>query len=85
MTKGLSTDVIGILSLMFKVDLFFYKTSLIWHDLIKLDFTNNCFEKATGRISKIEINSISNNDERKLLVDLNLLCLLGHQIDLACI
>lgn len=73
MTKGISTDVIGILSLMIKVNLFFYKTSLIWHDLRKFDFTNNCFEKATALISKVEINSISDNDERKLLVDLNLL------------
>ncbi|XP_022891738.1 TPR repeat-containing protein ZIP4 [Olea europaea var. sylvestris] len=68
----LSADVAGIPSPAIKAGLFFYKTGLIWHDLKNFDFANNCFEKAADLISKVEINSISDNDERKLLLDLNL-------------
>ncbi|KAL2541240.1 TPR repeat-containing protein ZIP4 [Abeliophyllum distichum] len=68
----LTADVAGIPSPAIKAGLFFYKTGLIWHDLEKFDLSNNCFEKATDLISKVEINSISDNDERKLLLDLNL-------------
>lgn len=68
----LAAEVTGIPSPAFKSASFYYKTGLIWHDLKKFDLANACFEKATDLISKIEINSISENDERKLLLDLNL-------------
>ncbi|XP_041993499.1 TPR repeat-containing protein ZIP4-like [Salvia splendens] len=67
-----TSDVAGIPSPAFKAALFFYKTGLVWFDLRKFDFANNCFEKATDLVSNIEINSVSDYDERKLLLDLNL-------------
>ncbi|KAK6163941.1 hypothetical protein DH2020_000805 [Rehmannia glutinosa] len=68
----LTADVVGIPSPGFKAALFYYKTGLIWHDLRKFDLANNCFEKATDLVSNIEINSVSDDDERKFLLDLNL-------------
>ncbi|XP_057782875.1 TPR repeat-containing protein ZIP4 [Salvia miltiorrhiza] len=65
-------DVAGIPSPAFKAALFFYKTGLVWYDLRKFDLANTCFEKATDLVSNIEINSVSDDDERKLLLDLNL-------------
>lgn len=67
-----TADVVGIPSPAFKAALFFYKTGLIWYDLRKFDFANTCFEKATDLVANIEINSVSDDDERKLLLDLNL-------------
>lgn len=68
----LTADVAGIPSPAFKSALFFYKTGLVWYDLKKFDSANNCFEKATDLVSNIEINSVSDDDERKLILDLNL-------------
>ncbi|CAA0833545.1 TPR repeat-containing protein ZIP4 [Striga hermonthica] len=68
----LTADVAGIPSPASKAALFYYKTGLIWYDLKKLDLANNCFEKATDLVSNIEIHSISDDDERKFLLDLNL-------------
>lgn len=67
-----TADVAGIPSPSFKAALFFYKTGMIWYDLKKFDSANTCFEKATDLVSNIEINSVSDDDERKLLLDLNL-------------
>ncbi|KAL6522328.1 hypothetical protein OROHE_016881 [Orobanche hederae] len=68
----LTADVAGIPSPAFKAALFYYKTGLIWYDLKKLELANTCFEKATDLVSNIEINSLSDDDERKFLLDLNL-------------
>ncbi|GER55001.1 tetratricopeptide repeat protein [Striga asiatica] len=68
----LTADVAGIPSPASKAALFYYKTGLIWYDLKKLDLANNCFEKATDLVSNNEIHSISDDDERKFLLDLNL-------------
>ncbi|PIN17480.1 hypothetical protein CDL12_09858 [Handroanthus impetiginosus] len=68
----LTVDVVGIPTPWFKAALFFYKTGLIWYDLRKFDMANSCFEKATDLVSNIEISSISDDDERKLLLDLNI-------------
>ncbi|KAL7152095.1 hypothetical protein ABFS83_04G074800 [Erythranthe nasuta] len=68
----LTADVVGIPSPAFKSALFFYKTGLIWYDLKTFDSANNCFEKATDLVSDIEINSVSDDGERKLLLDLNI-------------
>ncbi|GFP91192.1 hypothetical protein PHJA_001263200 [Phtheirospermum japonicum] len=68
----LTADVAGIPSPAFKAALFYYKTGLIWYDLKSLDLANNCFEKATDLVSSIDINSVSDDDERKFLLDLNL-------------
>ncbi|XP_073157351.1 TPR repeat-containing protein ZIP4 isoform X2 [Henckelia pumila] len=68
----LNSDVEGIPSPGIKAALFFYKTGLIWHDLKKFDSAEHCYEKATELVSKIEIHSISDCDEQKLLLDLNL-------------
>ncbi|KAL2238475.1 TPR repeat-containing protein ZIP4 [Sesamum indicum] len=67
-----TSDVAGIPSPAFKAALFFYKTGLVWYDLRKFDLANNCFEKATDLVSNIEISSVSDEDDRKLLLDLNL-------------
>ncbi|KAL3653242.1 hypothetical protein CASFOL_002923 [Castilleja foliolosa] len=68
----LTADVAGIPSPSFKAALFYYKTGLIWYDLKSLDLANICFEKATDLVSSIDINSVSDDDERKFLLDLNL-------------
>ncbi|KAL8549151.1 hypothetical protein ACS0TY_008130 [Phlomoides rotata] len=68
----ITADVEGIPSPAFKAALFFYKTGLIWCDLRNYNLANNCFEKATDLVSNIEINSVSDDDERKLLLDLNI-------------
>lgn len=68
----ITADVVGIPSPALKCASFLYKTGLIWHDLKKFDLANICFEKATDLVSKVEINSISDNDERKLILNLNL-------------
>ncbi|KAL0389215.1 UNVERIFIED_CONTAM: TPR repeat-containing protein ZIP4 [Sesamum calycinum] len=67
-----TADVAGIPSPAFKAALFFYKTGLVWYELRKFDLANNCFEKATDLVSNIEISSVSDEDDRKLLLDLNL-------------
>ncbi|KAL0435211.1 UNVERIFIED_CONTAM: TPR repeat-containing protein ZIP4 [Sesamum radiatum] len=67
-----TADVAGIPSPAFKAALFFYKTGLVWYDLRKFDLANNCFEKATDLVSTIEISSVPDEDDRKLLLDLNL-------------
>ncbi|VFQ69739.1 unnamed protein product [Cuscuta campestris] len=68
----LACDVSGIPSPAFKTASFFYKTGLIWHELKKFDLANNCFEKATDLTSKIKISSISDDDEKRLLLDINI-------------
>ncbi|XP_059659979.1 TPR repeat-containing protein ZIP4 [Cornus florida] len=68
----LAGGVTGIPSPAFKSASFYYKTGLIWHDLRKFDFASNCFEKATDLTSNIEISAISDHEERKLLLDLNI-------------
>ncbi|KAK4419741.1 TPR repeat-containing protein ZIP4 [Sesamum alatum] len=67
-----TADVAGIPSPAFKAALFFYKSGLVWYDLRKFDLANNCFEKATDLVSNIEISSVSDEEDRKLLLDLNL-------------
>ncbi|XP_027156276.1 TPR repeat-containing protein ZIP4-like [Coffea eugenioides] len=68
----LASDVVGIPSPAFKCASFFYKTGRVWHDLNKFDLASSCFEKATDLVSKVEISSISDNDEHKLVLNLNL-------------
>ncbi|XP_052174902.1 TPR repeat-containing protein ZIP4 [Diospyros lotus] len=68
----LATDVLGIPSPAFKAASFFYKTGLIWHDLRKFDVANTCFEKAADLTSRIDVGAISDNEERKLLLGLNM-------------
>ncbi|KAL8106532.1 TPR repeat-containing protein ZIP4 [Apium graveolens] len=68
----LAADVTGIPSPAFKSASFFYKTGVIWHDLRKFDLASSCFEKATDLISNFDTASISDLDERKLLLNLNI-------------
>ncbi|KAL4572297.1 hypothetical protein LXL04_019069 [Taraxacum kok-saghyz] len=68
----LAIDVSGVPSPYFKCASFFYKTGIIWHELHKYDLASNCFEKATDLTSKVEITNVSDRDERRLLLDLNL-------------
>ncbi|XP_016452948.1 TPR repeat-containing protein ZIP4 [Nicotiana tabacum] len=68
----LASDVSGIPSPAFKSASFFYKTGLIWHDLRKFEHANYCFEKATDLLSKVEISTISENEEKRFLLDLNI-------------
>ncbi|CAH9138690.1 unnamed protein product [Cuscuta epithymum] len=68
----LAGDVSGIPSPAFKTASFFYKTGLIWHELRKYDLASNCFEKATDLTSKVEISSVSDGEEKKLLLDINI-------------
>ncbi|KAI3771193.1 hypothetical protein L6452_02352 [Arctium lappa] len=68
----LAVDVSGVPSPYFKCASFFYKTGIIWHDLSNYDLASNCFEKATDLTSKIEITNVSDREERRLLLDLNI-------------
>ncbi|KAI8523362.1 hypothetical protein RHMOL_Rhmol13G0067400 [Rhododendron molle] len=68
----LANDVVGVPSPAFKSASFFYKTGLIWHDLNKFDLANNCFEKATDLTARIDVASVTDNEERKLLLGLNI-------------
>lgn len=51
---------------------FFYKTGLIWHDLRKFDLASNCFDKATSLAASVKIDQIRDEEEKRLLLDLNL-------------
>ncbi|KAM3326046.1 TPR repeat-containing protein ZIP4 isoform X1 [Capsicum chacoense] len=68
----LASDVQGIPSPAIKSTSFFYKTGLIWHDLRKFELANYCFEKASDLLSKVDITNISEYEEKKLLLDLNI-------------
>ncbi|GFZ20044.1 tetratricopeptide repeat (TPR)-like superfamily protein [Actinidia rufa] len=68
----LAADVAGIPSPAFKSASFFYKTGLVWHDLHKFDLANTCFEKATDLTSRVEIGAITDSEERKLLLGMNI-------------
>lgn len=68
----LAAHVDGIPSPEFKSASFFYKTGLIWHDLRKFELANYCFEKASDLLSKVDIANVSEYEEKKLLLDLNI-------------
>ncbi|XAR60871.1 hypothetical protein NMG60_11034407 [Bertholletia excelsa] len=68
----LAADVAGVPAPAFKSAMFFYKTGLIWHDLRKFDLASTCFEKATDLTSRIDTATITDNEERKLLLGLNI-------------
>ncbi|XP_058101920.1 TPR repeat-containing protein ZIP4 isoform X2 [Magnolia sinica] len=65
-------NVAGVPSPAFKSASFYYKTGLIWHGLKKFDLAANCFDRATDLMSKIEIESVSDTEERRFLLELNL-------------
>ncbi|KAH1199913.1 TPR repeat-containing protein ZIP4 [Glycine max] len=69
---SIAGDVAGIPSPAIKSASFYHKTGQIWHSLRKFDLAAKCFERATDLVSKLEINSITDAGERKLLLDLNL-------------
>ncbi|KNA21928.1 hypothetical protein SOVF_038810 [Spinacia oleracea] len=69
---AIAGDVAGIPSPAMKAASFYYKTGLIWHEMRHFDLANDCYEKATDLVAKVEINSISDLGERKLLLDLNI-------------
>ncbi|XP_047318884.1 TPR repeat-containing protein ZIP4 [Impatiens glandulifera] len=68
----LAADVTGVPSSTFKCASFYYKTGLIWHDLRKFDLANNCFEKATDLTSRISTANVTDTEERKILLGLNI-------------
>ncbi|CAN4093065.1 unnamed protein product [Withania somnifera] len=68
----LASDVSGIPSPAVKSASFFYKTGLIWHDLRKFELANYCFEKASDLLSKVDIGNVSECEEKKLLLHLNI-------------
>ncbi|KAM7262726.1 hypothetical protein ACFE04_000409 [Oxalis oulophora] len=68
----LAVDVTGVPSPTIKAASFYHKTGLIWHDLRNFDLASNCFDKATDLLSKIDVSSINDSNERKLLFELNL-------------
>ncbi|GMH25812.1 hypothetical protein Nepgr_027655 [Nepenthes gracilis] len=65
-------EVYGVPSPSLKSASFYYKTGLMWHGMKKFDLASSCFEKATNLTSKIEIDAMSDCEERKLLLDLNI-------------
>ncbi|GAV68384.1 SPO22 domain-containing protein [Cephalotus follicularis] len=68
----LAVDVSGVPSPTTKCASFFQKTGLIFHDLRKFDLASTCFEQATDLTSKLDLASISDSGERRLLLDLNI-------------
>jgi tetratricopeptide (TPR) repeat protein len=69
---SIASDVTGIPSPAIKSASFYYKTGMLWHNLRKFDLAAKCFERATDLVSKLDIASITDAGERKLLLDLNL-------------
>ncbi|KAL2936105.1 TPR repeat-containing protein ZIP4 [Bienertia sinuspersici] len=69
---AIAGDVSGVPSPAMKGASFYYKTGLIWHDMKKFDMANDCYEKASDLVAKVEVDSISDLGERKLLLDLNI-------------
>ncbi|KAL2330128.1 hypothetical protein Fmac_017709 [Flemingia macrophylla] len=69
---SIAGDVSGVPSPAIKSASFYHKTGLIWHNLGKFDLAAKCFERATDLVSKLEIESITDAGERRLLLDLNL-------------
>ncbi|KMT10134.1 hypothetical protein BVRB_5g118970 isoform A [Beta vulgaris subsp. vulgaris] len=68
---AIAGDVTGVPSPAMKAASFYYKTGLIWHEMRNFEFANDCYEKATDLVAKVEIESISDLGERKLLLDIN--------------
>ena len=68
---AIAGDVSGVPSSVMKTASFYYKTGLIWHDMRKFDLANECYEKATELVSKVDIDSISDLGERKLFLEIN--------------
>ncbi|XP_068665778.1 TPR repeat-containing protein ZIP4 [Aristolochia californica] len=56
----------------FKTASFYFRTGLCWHELKMFDLAANCFERATDLTAKIDIQTISNEEEQKLLSDLHI-------------
>ncbi|RYR16536.1 hypothetical protein Ahy_B04g073577 [Arachis hypogaea] len=69
---SIAGDVSGVPSPAIKTASFYHKTGLIWHNLRRFDLASKCFERATDLLSKLDVSSISDAGERKLLLDLNL-------------
>nr|ABN08994.1 TPR repeat [Medicago truncatula] len=69
---SIASDVTGIPSPAIKSASFYYKTGMLWHNLRKFDLAAKCYERATDLVSKLDIASITDAGERKLLLDLNL-------------
>ncbi|XP_027929781.1 TPR repeat-containing protein ZIP4 [Vigna unguiculata] len=69
---SIAGEVAGVPSPAIKSASFYHKTGLIWHNLRKFDLAAKCFERATDLVSKLDINSIVDAGERKMLLDLNL-------------
>ncbi|CAK7349217.1 unnamed protein product [Dovyalis caffra] len=65
-------DATGVPSPAIKSASFYLKTGRIWHDLRKFDLASSCFERATDIVSKLDIATLSDTGERKLLLELNL-------------
>lgn len=62
----------GISSPVFKCASFFYKTGVMWHDLRRFDLAADCFERATDLTSGVQVERVSDAEERRLLLDINL-------------
>ncbi|MQM00675.1 hypothetical protein Taro_033415 [Colocasia esculenta] len=62
----------GIPSPAFKAAYFFHRTGLIWHDLRRFDLAASCFERATDLTSGVQVDRVSDTEERRLLLDINL-------------
>ncbi|GKA43109.1 TPR repeat-containing protein ZIP4 [Tanacetum coccineum] len=68
----IAVDVTGVPSPYFKCASFYYKTGMIWYELSRYDLASSCFEKATDLTAKVEVTSVTDRDERRLLLDLNI-------------
>ena len=69
---NLAGNPTGIQSPAFKCASFFYKTGLMWQDLRKFDLAAICFERATDLISAVQIDRITDPEEKRLLLDVHL-------------
>lgn len=63
--------VSGVPSPVIKSASFYHKTGLVWQELRSFDLASTCFERATDLVSNIDLSTISDAGERKLLLDLS--------------
>ncbi|XP_030529769.1 TPR repeat-containing protein ZIP4 isoform X2 [Rhodamnia argentea] len=69
---SLAGSATGVPSPEVKTAFFYYKTGIIWHSLKSFDLASNCFEKATEIISKVDVGTVKDAGQRKLLLDLQI-------------
>lgn len=69
---SLAGSAAGVPSPEVKTAFFYYKAGIIWHSLKRSDLASDCLEKATEIISKVDVGTVKDAGQRKLLLDLQI-------------